>query len=178
MPGSNTRRMYGGRSRNVGSRRKTEWIATTTALVDIGAGASSLVFSFSQATLAPLYPFTVVRTRIALLTAADAGFISDQDWSAALGVMVTTQLALSAGAASLPNPITNIGDDYWFVHQPFMGFVEASSGVDLLTGLQINIDSKAQRKVEDGQVIVGVIQNLGGDSVQIAIMARLLLKLH
>ena len=98
----------------------TEWIATTTALFDLAAGGSpSLIASFSQATLEPLVPFTIVRTRMQIMHAADAGFITDQDWAVAIGGAVVKERARVAGTGSLPLPLTNIGDDSWFLFAPF-----------------------------------------------------------
>ena len=113
-----------------------------------------------------------------MLWATDAGFITDQDQISAMGCVVVQEKARVAGTASLPLPISNLGDDSWFVHQPMLGFTEASSGVDLVTGHQVDIDSKAQRKVTDGESIVFLVENLGSDTIQFAMIARMLVKLH
>ena len=61
-----------------------------------------------------------------------------------------------------------------------MGFLEEvlTSNAAVVTGTQMEIDSKANRKVEDGDAIVFMVENLGGDAMQFAMQARMLLKLH
>jgi len=112
------------------------------------------------------------------MTAVDAGFLTDQDYFGALGAQVVQERARSVGATALPRPVTEIDDDGWFLYQPFSAFMEASAGVDFKTSDVWMFDSKAQRKVVDGEAIVFQLQNTGSDSVQLRLLVRVLCKLH
>ncbi len=70
--------------------------------------------------------------------------------------MVVTDLALAAGAASVPGPVTDIGDDGWFLYVPI---VQSGRLTDSQDGTQYPFDSKAKRIVETGSSLVAVVEN-------------------
>ncbi len=99
---------------------------------------------------------TVRRTRGILTISSDqSGATEDQ--IGAMGMIVVTNAARVAGAASIPGPGTDASDDGWFVWQPFSqkGLL-AGSGVQSLI---YEFDSKAMRRVEEGFEVVVMIEN-------------------
>ena len=118
---------------------------------------------------------TILRTRCRLWVRSDqAAAIEPQ--TGAFGLIVVTDRAVAAGAASIPGPATDGGDDGWFVHQQIIQ-ASASTGI---SGVGYEIDSKAMRKVEDGGEIAIVIENLSptvATGFIISFSVRLLAKL-
>jgi len=167
-------RTFGGRS---GSRRKTEWIAGVSPWQTRASSSLSNVVDFSQADLAGLVPFTIIRTVGVAAIAFDEDFILDQDIFAAWGACVVRETARNVGGGALPNPLLAIGDDMWFWHQSVCEFIESSfTG---RSGLAVPIDSRAQRKVEDGDAIVfSLAVDVTSDAVEQALQVRVLCKLH
>jgi len=163
-----------------GPRRQTRWLASAdvSAYTAYAGGAVVLHESFSQATLAPFIPFTVVRT---------IGLYSwDTDQSAgverpfgAFGFAVVTENARAAGVASLPTPILDENDDVWFVYQQVaapLRFADATGFAN--TSHTSTFESRAQRKVVEGQSIVVMGENASVNGAVLLIKYRILIKLH
>ena len=78
-----------------------------------------------------------------------------------------------------PPGVDDAGDDAWFYHQFFFGVIDDRSDSDLIVSRTMVIDSKAQRKVVDGQAIVFSGQGGGeADGFDLAVGLRILCKLH
>jgi len=175
------RSTFAGRSGIAKPRRQTEWIGTTGGIADLVTGTTGRIrLSLTAAQLAPLVPFTIIRTIATWFTAIDADFVTNQDYLASLGGIVTTESARVTGVGAMPKPLTNIADDTWFLHFTYIQFLEEvlSSNAAVITGMTHNIDNRAMRKVEDGQAISFVEENLGTDDCQTALSVRMLCKLH
>ena len=90
--------------------------------------------------------------------------------------MIVTDIAAAAGAASVPGPATDVDDDGWFVHEWFQSETEFGDA----TGIQGNFgntkqfDSKAKRIIEEGQVVVVVVENLTAVAFSFALNSRCL----
>jgi len=173
-------RSFSSAGRGGSLRRKTEWISIFGALSDLTETSSRVRLAFSQATLAPLVPFTITRTILSWQTAVDAGFITDQDWFVAIGGLVVREPARVVGITAMQTPLSDAGDDGWFLHWTSTAFLEEvlTSNAAVMTSQMHHIDSRAQRKVEDGDAIVFVEEVLGSDAVQTAALVRMLCKLH
>ncbi|MBW6325899.1 hypothetical protein, partial [Pseudomonas aeruginosa] len=120
-------------------------------------------------------PFTIVRTVGILSVAVDNDPILNQSYTAAFGAAVV-QKELGTTA---PDPFTDASDDIWFWHQFAADRLESGGGGDQIMSRTYVIDSKAQRKVVDGQQIV--FQGEGGgdsDGFDAALFVRILCKLH
>ena len=74
----------------------------------------------------------------------------------ALGMVVVSDIALAAGVASIPGPVTERGDDGWFVWQATGGARPAATGTESTIW---PFDSKAMRRVEEGFGIAIVFEN-------------------
>jgi len=130
------------------------WTYTQAAAATQVNGASSVLLF----TLTPIIPLdlTILRTHVTINTQSDQG-VAVEDNLGAFGMCVVTDRAAAAGIASLPTPVTDGGDDVWFVHQPLIRLVQI-----LATGTvqdEIHFSSKAMRKIEGGQVVVGIVEN-------------------
>ena len=146
-------------SRVVTQKRLTSWfffdvVATTQA----GAG-SAIVYSLNAPALL-LRPFTVVRTRFEFQLRSDqSAAIEFQE--AAYGFAVVSDQAVGVGVTAVPTPLTDMGSDLWFLHKIIFG--DESALTDRTrSSTRVTVDSKAMRKVDIGQDIVGVMESAGG----------------
>jgi len=160
-----------------GPRRMTQWAGSvdSTTSQTLAAGASVLDQSLSQATLGQLVPATVVRTRGNLWITSDQTSANEQGFGA-LGMAVVTEQARVAGVGSIPTPITNEANEQWFVWESFLGYFATGQGE---TWQRYQFDSKAQRKVQEGDAIVVTLENASAlFGLEYIIKFRMLLKLH
>ena len=136
---------------------RTNWSRLVTpSLTNIAAGTKFFLISFILDN--PGISETVRRTRGQIYVRSDqAGSAEDQ--VGALGIMKVNDVALAAGAASIPGPSTEASDDGWFVWRPF-----SQMGADTATGagragLLYEFDSKAMRTVEEGFGLAVMVEN-------------------
>ena len=104
---------------------------------------------------------TQLRTRGMLSVRSDQIAASEAQLGA-FGMIVVTDIALAAGAASIPGPGTDASDDGWFVWIPIVQFLQVASGVgfDPLMGTRYEIDSKAKRIIEGGKTVALMVENV------------------
>ncbi len=156
--------------------RKTTWFANNFFDVTVAAGTPQILSSLNAAALA-LAPFTIVRTRGVLLISSDQEAI-DEDQKLIYAMAVVSTEAVATGVAAVPTPITESGSNLFFVFQPMVSdfrFGSATSWTQ--TNQQQEIDSKAMRKVEQGQDVIEVIECLG-TGVDALGFVKMLIKLH
>ena len=121
---------------------------------------------------------TLVRTRGEIHVGMDPGAIDDT-MVVGVGLIVATDQAIAAGAASLPSPIDD-GDADWLWHGLF-GLHAATivSGDDWIgQSSRREIDSKAMRKVKQNDNLVVVYDSsvlAGSPTADVVIGARFLL---
>ncbi len=160
-------------------RRETVWIDSIGGWSEqnIATGGAVLLGSLSTLALA-LRPFTIVRTRGMLQVNSDQGALSERQLGA-YGFAVVSEQAVAIGITAVPTPITDGGSDLWFLYEYFasMEFVQTAVGIATYRG--VKFDSKAMRKVEDGQDVVEVVELDGlSDGATFSSAFRMLLKLH
>ena len=122
-------------------------------------------------------PCTIIRTVGLLCVASDTDFVTNQVYSGAAGACVVREEARAADA--VPFPFSSSDHDVWFWHTFFAATFDDRADSDLLVSQNIIIDSKASRKVVDGDAIVFSVE--GGneaDGFDAALFVRVLLKLH
>ena len=158
------------------SDRQSVWFAVDVS-AGIAAGAATQVATLSAAALL-FRPFTVVRTRLLINWQSDQA-IANETPVGALGMIVVSNEAASAGLASIPDPVAD-QDSPFFVWQAMISSFLFASGVGFTepTGLDYVVDSKAMRKVgtnEDVSIMVEEIVNVGAN---IRVLGRMLVKLH
>jgi len=158
-------------------RRATQWLgpADFSAIKVLGAASAVLDQSFAFAEDA-----TIVRTRGSLWVRTDQVGANEAPFGA-LGFAVVRDEAAAIGITAIPTPIANADVDAWFVWQPFVqGFNFFSSvGANFDAMTRYDFDSKAQRKVNDSDTVVVVIDNnAAGHGMQYMILFRMLIMLH
>jgi len=106
-------------------------------------------------------------------TSAGDGFFG------AFGVGVVATPAFTAGAASLPGPITEADWDGWLYHT-FVSIHEGSpDGPGNAGDQRIEVDSKAMRKADGDMTLVAVLEivEIGTASASLFFDSRMLVKL-
>ena len=169
MPLRRTRQIQ---SRRTPNRSWSGFASTTTTTVS--ASAKVLLGGFTLSN--PGIDETILRTVGVLGVRTDQTSATELQIGA-LGLIVVNDLAVAAGAASIPGPITDRGDDGWFLYVPIVqGFQFATAvGFDARNMTQYMFDSKAKRKVQDGFQIAIMVENASSaDGFNIASVFRLL----
>ncbi len=165
-------------------RRSTEWGASAdvTAVTALGGATTLIAQTFTGAILqtAGLLPSTVVRVRGELYIQSDQPTAAERPFGA-LGFAVVSDEAATAGAASVPGPITNAQSEKFFVWQPWQSAaIVDSAAVAIQPMYRFEFDSKAMRKIQNGDAIVVMMENgaLAGIGAQFILQFRILFKLH
>jgi len=159
-------------------RRETAWIGIPFFANVLASSTTASLSSTLGAGALDLRPFTITRTRGALLvqsdqTAADEGFIGN------LGVAVVSDQAVLVGVTAVPTPATDDDSDLWLLHEIWIGARIQSTAVGFQEAKSRAVDSKAMRKVDQGQD-VGIMTEagIGGEGLVISFAGRMLVKLH
>jgi len=152
------RRRTGGFQRSSGG--KTDWARVVPInSVIVAAGTKALLNIIVLAN--PGIMETIRRTRGVLAVSSDQ-FGIFESMSGAVGMMVVNDLALAAGAASIPGPVTDQSDDGWFMWQPFVQMGDQNDSA--IGSVKYDFDSKAMRKVEDGFGVAVMVENASATS--------------
>ena len=142
---------------------RTDWGRAVLPYVTVAAATKVLLTSFVLINSG--ISETVRRTRGRFGVISDQASTTEQNVGA-IGFIVVSDLALAAGAASIPGPVTDASDDGWFVWEGFAAvsqFTLAVSNAGAAQGsLQVDFDSKAMRKVPDGFGIAVMAENTSG----------------
>ena len=119
---------------------------SSAAFANVPAATKVLIGGFTLSN--PGIDETVLRVAGMLSVTSDQIAASEAQIGA-FGMIVVNDLAVAAGAASIPGPITDRSDDGWFVYVPFVNqFTLASAAsFDAVGSLNLEIASKAKRKV-------------------------------
>jgi len=157
-------------------RRQTVWFDIPFALVTSAGAGGTLVSSLTAAGKA-FRPFTIVRSIIQIwLTSDQAAAAEDQ--VGAVGIAVVSDQASAIGVTAIPTPVTDMGSELWFAHQIVMGDESALTDV-AKPGQQYQINSKAMRKVNEGEDIVIVVENsVVASGMTVFLAGRMLIKAH
>ena len=161
----------------ISAARKTSWLDIPLGSTTLAGGGVNLVVSLTAAELAKR-PFTIERTHIWGQVTSDQ-LAADEFVFGAVGMCVVSDQALAIGVTAVPTPVTDLASDLWFLHQIYgVEFALSSAiGFDGNAGSRFEIDSRAKRKVNDGQDVILVLENAGisfGSLVRLG--GRLLIK--
>ena len=161
--------------------RQTRWLDIPWTVSVLSTTSSAvLALTLTAAELA-LRPFTIVRTRGILHVTSDQ-FVAAETARISLGLAVVSDQAVAIGVTAVPTPETDRASDLWFVYESLgSSFVIASnSGFTEPTGRLLHWDSKAMRKVEEGQDVAVVLENsaLSSNGSITEVAGRMLIKLH
>ena len=160
-----------------GPRRKTLWgSALATGLITVPEDSRILAFSFTEAQLSEEVPLTLIRIRGRVMMQSDVGSVTEQQLGI-LGISVVTEQARVGGIASLPDPGTNSDSSVWMGWIPMMSSSHAATAIE--SPSVVEVDVKAQRKISNGEAIVGVMANNSAvHGLKFAVLLRFLFKLH
>jgi len=88
-----------------------------------------------------------------------SSFAADVDVVGALGIAIVNSDAFAAGAVSIPGPVSDSDWGGWFVWRSFAGHYEFhDASATLLGSWQIEIDSKAMRKIGPNETLVVMVE--------------------
>jgi len=172
------------RSRNVSfrgrtsQRRKTLWTGSAADATVNSLAASAAVLDQSLTFVAPE---TIVRVRGTLWVRSDQLAASESAYGA-LGMSVVKDPALAIGVTAVPTPITDISDDSFFLWMPYMAAIVVEGSTAGFTWEhnpfdRYEFDSKAMRKVSDGDSMIVTLENESAFGIFYVINFRLLTKL-
>ncbi len=159
--------------------RESRWFEDVPVQSALSAASTAVIqLSLSAEELA-LRPFTVVRTRGVLFVRSDQQ-AATETYQAAVGDCVVSEQALAIGVTAVPTPMTDRGSDLWYLFEEVAGIFTFGSAVGFIEGGRTKyFDSRAMRKVEDGQDLIRVVETSSLSSGVFAYTAgRLLIKLH
>jgi len=141
------------------SRGATDWGRVIDPHTAVPAGTKVLIATLALTNSG--IGETVRRTRGMLSVVSDQSSVMEQQ-NGALGMIVVSDLAVAAGVASIPGPVTDANDDGWFVWVPVSQMSGSALGGNVTHSVQpsIQFDSKAMRKVVEGFTIAVVYESL------------------
>ena len=150
------------------SKRKFNWLGGNSTsnqfMIPLAANTSAISIAFdTRANLQPIAPWTIVRVRGFLLVTTDQQVTSEAQIGA-YGICVVNGEAFDAGVGSISTPWSEAFDDRWLYHTYFAAAmrVGGSSVEANINNYSKEIDGKAMRKVNLGDVVVSVMENAGG----------------
>ena len=159
--------------------RKSFWFAGTFAeFTTASANSSNLALQLNAAALA-LRPFTIIRTRGIWSIRGDQETV-DELQETALGCILVSDQAAAVGISAVPTPVAESGSS-WHVFETMVSHfrVVTATGAQEAQNRLLTIDSKAMRKVEEGQTVITVVQNgPNSNGVTNNVFLRTLIKLH
>ena len=96
------------------------------------------------------------------------------------GEIIVSDQAVAVGVTAVPTPLAD-SQSSWHVFELLAARFQFSSAVGINPNMLTwkEFDSKAMRKVEEGQDLVSVAENSAtGDGALVRVFARILIKLH
>ncbi len=162
------------------AKRMVEWGLLVVENTTVDTTVAVVLGEFAAATLEPIMPATLVRTRGLFYVHPDNPAAQELKIGAA-GMYRVQDQARVVGITALPAPFDEGQDDGWIWYQPwlFRGEQAATGEPDSQQGREFVVDSKAQRKLEQGDALVFTAQgSTNATGVQVMLWVRCLFKLH
>ena len=166
------------RSNVVTQRRKTLWLGRQFSTAEIAVAANSFIVDSVLTTAEKaLRPFTITRT-IGLLSVRSDQTAASEIPFGAIGALLVSDKASALGATAIPDPVTFVADDYWFVYQAWVAYYIAGTQ-DQARQWVMPFESKAQRKVQEGDDMLMMFANgSAAFGCQYTLNYRVLIKTH
>ena len=161
-------------------KRETIWIGGAAFNQSLVTQTTVVLVTSLNAAALAFRPFTIVRTRGVIRVRSDQNAAAE-DYGASYGRCVVSEQASAIGVTAVPTPTTDNVSDLWYVYEFMLGSLQVQTAVGLFEGGQERIiDSKAMRKVEDGEDVISVVEGAGTgfSGAQISGFTRMLVKLH
>ncbi len=160
--------------------RETSWLSIPEGRdTMVAANTAILAASLGPVALA-MRPFTIVRTLLYFHTRSDQS-AATENADVAIGMCVVSDQAAAIGVTAVPTPFTDLGSDLWYMHRILSSHFQfiSGTGFGLEDGSQVQIDSRAMRKVNDDQDVILVLENSAlSDGSTTFSAGRFLIKLH
>ncbi len=165
--------------RGGGMRRESLWFGIQEGVTSPAAANTAVLTNSLNAAALALAPFTVVRTHIHWYMRFDQSAATETQ-QVALGQCVVSVQASAIGVTAVPTPYTDLGSDLWMLHATQASNFQVITAIGITPrNLAIDIDSKAMRKVEEGQDLILVMENSSISSGTFNLTSgRVLIKLH
>ncbi len=128
------------------------FVGVTGSPITVPAASKVLLGTF---VLSTAFDETVTRIRGQLAIASDQTAAVEEQ-TGAFGFVRVTDLAITAGAASIPSPVTDSDDDGWLLWHPFL---QMTSVAESVLSRPYPIDSKAQRIIREGEQVAIMVEN-------------------
>ena len=159
-------------------KRLSTWFFASPVGVTLTATGGTITHQLNAAALA-LRPFTVIRSHLEIYVESDQEAASEQ-YIGAVGMCVVSEQASAIGVTAVPTPIIDLGSEYWFLHQMYMGSCNLqAAGIINDNPDRLSVDSKAMRKVNESEDLLIVAEFSGiGSGQSVLIAGRFLVKLH
>ena len=141
-----------------GARQRKHWHQIGDTKVDFVGNATGILGSFVGA---DRDPFTVLRlVGEVVFTPNDSGIVAGDVCAIAVGVGIVSSDAITAGAASMPDPAGEADYPWLWWYQAHLMFPQATASLQGLASVsaRVAIESKAMRKVGPGQGVVMVAE--------------------
>ncbi len=138
--------------------RLTTWLGPADAgYVNVASGGKSLLASSSFEE-----PNTVIRTR-GVVSVGPQSFGVDVEIKGAYGVAIVSTDALAVGITAIPGPFSDSDWGGWLVWRSFAFIFEFGDSTGrMFANVNMEIDSKAMRKVESNESLVVIAESQGG----------------
>ncbi len=161
-------------------RRVTLWGDTTSVLQTLATAQTAVLTNSLSAAGLALRPFTVIRVRGRVIVRSDQT-AGSEDQSVAVGFAVVSDQASAIGVTAVPTPITDAGSDLWLMYQMVKSAMIIASDTAIAVVGDVEVDSRAMRKVEEGQDLIAVVESdVSGATAGLLVGTgyRFLIKLH
>ncbi len=179
MANVHTRTKSGFIRRNGVMRRESVWVALTPTITTLAASSTPVLFTGYSAAVLAMIPFTIVRTRGYMALRSDQEG-ADENFSCALAMAIVSIQALAIGVTAVPTADSDRDSDLFFLFEELAGsFIFVAGLAAQSNAISGSFDSRAMRKVEDGQDIAVTIEGTAVSAGQIVYKGgRQLIKLH
>ena len=164
-----------------GTRRLLQWTNVLTDASTLGLASGKSVGALSATGVTFAETLTLVRSRGSAIVHFDPTAAGDVV-QFGLGLGVFTVDAFTVGATAMPGPITDAGWDWVYYKVLNLGpsFTATEDSDGLIQNWQIEVDSKAMRKLKDNSALGWIAEMAvlsGGGTVDFGVSCRHLLKL-
>jgi len=159
--------------------RDTVWFSDAFVGTTLAAASTAVLVSSLNATGLAARPFTIIRSRGYLHVRSDQ-VAASETYVAALGFTVVSDQASAIGITAVPTPMTDLGSDYFYLHESVVGRLSFTTTAGYReTGQGRVYDSKAMRKVDEDSDAITVVETASISSgAVITFGGRFLIKLH
>ena len=149
------RQVARGRARGGGLRQRTDWARIVIADAVAVAAATKVVLATF---LHGQEEATIRRSILTFSVMSDQNTVNE-DQLGAVGIYVASDQAVAVGVTGLLGPVTDASDDVWLLWEPIVQRGGAAGAEDTFAGHQYHVDSRGQRRLQEGQQAVLMVEN-------------------